>query len=590
MNRRIWIAIFIGLLMTNIYTAQQYMDDVISGRQVACKYVKLAVERHLRDLKRVGQPDFPYYFDEAKAKRAIDFKQQLRHIEGEWANPRLHDTKFHMEPWQQFRTWVLFGWQKKGGLRRFTKSYTEIGRKNGKTFDVSADANYCFFADRPLEIGAQIYCVATMKEQAMLAWKTMRGQIEKHPILAKRSRIYKQNHVITRTDDSAALCTVWGKDAKTRDGFNPHVAIADEMHAWPDHSLLEVIESGMGARQQPLVDIITTAGFDINSSCYQEERTLAVQMLEGTVKPAPENFFAIIYTLDEKDDWTNRKVWIKSNPNLGVSLNWEYLEERVNLALQIPSKRNDILTKNFNVWTHAVSRAIPPEVWNLGDHKVDAEALAGAVCYAGLDLSTILDISTYCLCFEPDKKGKYPMLWRFFIPGDDIAERVRRDKVPFDIWIEQGLVIATPGNTIDYDLIEQEFLKDAMKYKIAEVGYDPFKAHEIFTHLTDAGFTMIPIQQRYSGMAAPTDEFLKAVFSGKIAHGGNPVMDWMISCLELKSDRQANVMPMKPERNKTGKRIDGAVAAIMAMDRAQRHGNGKSVYEERGAIVLGGSA
>jgi phage terminase large subunit-like protein len=581
-------ALVIGaiLLMSgNVYTAQQYIADVQSGKQIACKYVKLAVERHIKDLARVGKPDFPYYFDEAKAKRAIDFKQQLRHAKGEWADERIHDTRIHLEPWQQFRTWCIFGWQKTSGTRRFTKAYTEMGRKNGKTTDAAADLNYCFFADRPIEPGVEAYCVATKKDQAKIAWEDVRRQIEKHPVLKSLARTYKRDSTITRHDDPAAKCTVWGKDADTQDGFNPHVAICDEMHAWPDHSLLEVIESGLGARRQPLIDIITTAGFDTKCACYQEERTLAVQMLEGTVKPAPENFFAIIYTLDEGDDWTDESVWIKANPNLGVSVSREFLRERVKAALQMPSKRNDILTKNFSIWTNVASRAIPADVWErCGQVAVNPAALAGKTAYFGLDLSSIMDISAYALCFEPDGSGVYPMLWRFFIPGDDLIDRIRRDKVPYDVWKDQGHIITTPGNTIDYDFIEQEIQKDAQTFSIAEGAFDPWHASNLVTHLMSAGIPMVPIVQSFAqaGMPGPTDGFLKAAFSGKIAHGGNPVMDWMISCLELKSDRQGNVMPMKPARKTLGKRIDGVVAAIMALDRAQRHGGGLSVYEERG--------
>ena len=572
--------------MQATYTAQQYIEDVLAGRQVVCRLVRLCVERHVRDLGRVGSPDFPYVFDEAAAKRAIDFKQQLRHAKGEWADARLHDTRLKLEPWQQFRTWVLFGWKRPDGTRRFRKSYTEIARKNGKTTDAAADGNFLLFADRPREPGVEVYCVATKKDQAKIAWEDMRRQIEKHPVLRRLSKVYKQNSTIVLLNDSAAKCTVWGKDADTQDGFNPHGVIADEMHAWPDHDLLEVIESGLGARRQPLVDIITTAGLDINAPCYQEERSLAVQVLEQTIKPAPEDFFALLFTLDEGDDFTDERVWQKANPNLGVSVSIEYLRSRVQTALQMPSKRNDVLTKNFNIWTHAATRAVSPERWNACDFPVDEAALAGKACYGGLDLSTILDVSAYCLTFERDEAGRFPQLWRFFIPADGLRDRIQRDHVPYDAWIRDEWITPTPGETIDYDFIEARFLEDAAAFSIRQVAFDPWKAHEIYTHLTDSGFQMAEVQQTYRGMAGPTDAYLKAIVDREIAHGGNPVMDWMISCLELKSDRQGNVMPMKPERKKTGKRIDGAVAAIMSFDRALRGDGGPSVYEERGVMVV----
>ncbi len=589
MRIRTWFVILLVTLMAaKTYTAQQYINDVRSGKQITCKLTKLAVVRHLRDLDRVGTEDFPYFFDEKQAKRVIDFKQELRHTQGEWADPRLHDTRIHLEPWQQFKDWVLFGWRKLDGTRRFTKAYIEVAKKNGKTTDGAATSNYCFFADRPREYGPQVYCVATKKDQAHIAWDEIDRQIKKHPLLKKLARVYRQNSVIVLHSDPAAKCTVWGKDSGTQDGFNPTFALIDEAHAYPDNQMMEVIESAEGARRQPLNYIITTAGLDKNSPCYQEERTLAVQVLEQTIDPVPEYFFCLIYTLDEGDDWTDPKVWVKANPNIGVSVSWEYLEGRVQQALQIPSRQNQIKTKNFNIWTQVASRAIPAEVWEAcGKEPVVEEDLLGKSCYLGMDLSTILDISAYCLTFERENNvGPWRELWRFFIPEEGLIERIRRDKVPYDSWVERGLVIATPGPTIDYDFIEAEILKDAERFNIIEGGYDPWKAHEVYTHLTQAGLVMVPVTQRMTGMQAPTDFFLKAVYAKEIAHGGNPVMDWMVSCLELNSDRQGNVMPMKPKREKTGKRIDGVVAAICSMDRAMRHEGGFSVYQEHGVAAI----
>ncbi len=590
MGRNRWAILFflLAAAMADAYTATRYIDDVLSGRQVVCKLTKLAVERHLQDLERAGSEGFPYYFDEAQAKRVIDFKQQLRHTQGEWADPRRHDTRIRLEPWQQFKDWVLFGWRKADGTRRFNKSYTEVARKNGKTTDAAATLNYCYFADRPMEPGPQAYCVATKKDQAHIAWDEAKRQIERQPVLAKRVRIFKQNSVINLLTDSAAKCTVWGKDSGTQDGFNPSFALVDEAHAYPDNSMMEVLASGMGARLQPLIYIITTAGLDINSPCYQEERTLAVQVLERTIDPVPETFFALIYTLDEGDDWTDEKVWVKANPNIGVSVSWEYLRDRVQQALQMPSRQNAILTKNFNKWTQAVTRWITPEAWNICDSAVDADALRGRSCYVGLDLSTVIDITAYALVFPPIAEGElYEILWRFFIPGDNLIERERRDKVPYIAWVKAGLIITTPGNVIDYDFIEIELKKDAEKYSLIEIDYDPWKAQEIVNHLSGSGMTMVPIQQTFSGIAAFTDSFEKKVLSGMIAHGGNPVMKWMISCTEVKSDRQGNIAPMKPRRETSGKRIDGVVAAIMGLGRAILNRDaGHSVYEDHGVRVV----
>lgn len=581
---------FIIVLVTamNTYSAQKYIDDVLSGRQVVCKYVRLAVERHRKDLKRAksGDPEFPYYFDEEQAKRVIDFKHQLRHTKGEWANPRKHDTRIRLEPWQQFKDWVLFGWRREGGYRRFTRAYIEVGRKNGKTTDAAATANYCFLMDRPHEIGPEIYCVATKKDQAKYAWEDAERQIQKQSFLRKLIRTYKQGSTII-IPGTASKFKPLGKDSHTEDALNPHFVLVDEYHAHRDNSMVEVMESALGAREQPLIYIITTAGFDKNSACYQEERSLAVQILERSIDPIPDNYFCLIYTLDEEDDWTDPGVWIKANPNLGVSIRWEYLEKRIQLALLSPSKQNKVLTKNLNIWTQSETRWIKDDVWKLCGSSVVEKAFTGHRCYAGMDLSATQDITAVVYCFPPEKKkGKYRFIYRFFIPENNIIDRERRDKVPYTYWIEKEYIIATPGDAIDYDFIEDQILIDSKRFKIQEIAYDPWKAQEIVNHLQEVGFTMVPIFQRYSGMALPTDTFEKKILAKEIAHGDNPVMNWMISCTEVKSDRQGNIMPMKPQRDRTGKRIDGVVASIMALYRAVIHEENDSVYEDRGILTI----
>jgi phage terminase large subunit-like protein len=591
MIKQIWVAIFfMAIAMNNTYTAQQYIKDVQSGEQIACKYVKLAVERHIRDLSRVGNADFPYYFDESQAKRVIDFKRKLRHFEGP-----LKGKKYEPAPFQQFKDWVLFGWRRLNGYRRFTKAYIEEARKNGKTFDAAATGIYCFYAEKPRDGGTQGYCVATNKEQAHVAFDAICEQIKNQPTLNEISRFWKggikgKPKTVTTSKDPAAFFTVWSSDSKTKDGFNPSIVICDEMHEWKTNAMLEVIASGNIARPQPLIYIITTAGLDLNVPCYQEERALAISVLERTIDPAPENLLAIIYTLDEGDDFTDPAVWIKANPNMGVAFEAHKLAERVREALDVPSKRNKVVTKNFSIWTQAATRWILPEAWDACDGEVDAEALKGRTCFVGLDLSTVIDISAYVLVFPPITEGeRWKLLCRFFIPGDNLNEREKKDKVPYIAWVSAQLIITTPGNVIDYDFIETELKKDAAKYVFAEIDYDPWKAQEIINHMSQGGITMVPIEQTYRGMAHFTDLFEKAVLSGTIAHGGNPVMKWMMSCTEVKSDRQGGIMPMKPRREASGKRIDGIVAAIMGHGRAILNRNaGRSVYEDRGVIVVAG--
>lgn len=571
-----WIfAILLGIIMAvsiTEYTADNYAKAVLSGKQVACKWVKLAVRRHINDLAKMEEdPDYPYYFDVEEAKRVIDFVQNLKHTQGEWANPRLHNTKIKLEPWQQFIYWNLFGWRKKeDGCRRFTKGYIEIGRKNGKTVMAAATANYCFLLDSPREHGAEVYFLATKKDQAKKAWTEADLQIKKHPFLRTKIKSYKQNSTVVIPGSNAFMRPV-GKDSDTEDSWNPHMVVVDEYHAHKTNELLNVYESGMGTRQQPLILIITTAGFDRNLPCYQEEHTLAEQVLEGAIDPVPENYFCIIYTLDEedKDNFTDESKWVKANPNLGVSVKWDYLRDQVKQALLVSTKQNNVLTKNFNIWTNAFSRWIPHEKWDACKFKVSEKRLEGRPCYAGLDLSTNIDITAFVLVFPPQGTEKrYSVLFRFFIPEENLRERERQDKVPYSAWIKRGLVYATPGNVIDYDFIEEKIRQDSERFRIMEIAYDRWNATEIVNHMQEEGQTMVPFGQGYASMNPACLKLQKKIYAKEISHNGNPVMNWMVSCTEVKQDAAGNIKPVKPDRNKSGKRIDGVVALLMGMDRA----------------------
>jgi len=583
--------ILMGLLMADAqnYTAKRYIEDVLSGRSVVCKWTRLAVQRHVDDLQRVGQSDFPYHFDESQAKRVIDFIQELRHTQGVWANPRDgRDTRIKLEGWQQFHLWVLFGWRRDDNdCRRFTHAYVEVARKNGKTTEGAAIVNYCFFADRPKEVGPEAYFGATKQEQAAKAWREARLQIEKHPTLRKHAKIYLSSYTIT-IPGTAARMRPLGRDSSTEDGLNPSIALIDEYHAHPDSSLLDVLESGMGARQQPLVLIITTAGYDKSGPCFTQEHEIAEQLLEGSIDPRPEHVFAIIYSLDEGDNFADERVWQKANPNLGVSIEREYLRQRVKLALAMPAKANDVKTKNFNIWTQAVTRWITDEQWMACAGEVDLESLKGRPAYLGMDLSSTQDLTSVCLCFPPRAPGElWKLAWKYWIPEDGILEHIQKDKVPYDVWIEEGLVVATPGDTVDYDWVEGEIAELAESYDIQEVAYDPWKAAEVVNHLQGAGLTMVPVRQAFNPMALYSDALEKKLLSREIAHGGNAVARWNMACVEMKSDRQGNVMPMKPKRDVPGKRIDGIVAAIMAVGRAVVNElDSSSVYEGRGIITL----
>ena len=314
--------------------------------------------------------------------------------------------------------------------------------------------------------------------------------------------------------------TPLGKDSNSEDGWNPHFVCCDEYHAHKDNLMLNIMESGTMARQQPLIIIITTAGFNKNSACYQEEHTLTMTILELTSNPdnkeiIPENYFGIIYTLDEEDDWTDKKVWEKANPNLGISAKIDVIENRVTEALLSPRKQNDVKTKNLNIWTQSESRWILDTVWDKCCTKFNETELIRRRCFGGLDLSTSIDITAFVLCFPPKEKNElYKFLYRFFMPQENILDRERKDKVPYRYWVDQGYIIPTPGNAVDYDFIENQIHADAKTYKLIETAYDPWKADEMQQRLSKDDFIMISIFQKYSGMASVPTVIIRTLKNG----------------------------------------------------------------------------
>jgi len=568
------------------YTAEKYITDVMSGNIIACKWVKLAVTRHVNDLKQVGKNDYPYHFDTNSAKRAIDFIQMLEHTKGDFANRALHDDiRIKLEAWQQFIIWVVEGWRNKDGYRRFTRAYIEVARKNGKTTLAAALANYHFFADNPREVGPEIYFAATKQQQAALAWDEAERQIQRNKVLKTLSRIYRSKKYIV-IPNTAAVMRPLGRDSKTEDGLNPSFAIVDEYHAHPDAGLIDVIESGTGARKQPLVVIITTAGTNYIGPCMEEHEHLK-KMLEGAIPPI-NNFFGIIYTLDDGDDWKDQNTWIKANPNLNVSVEKERLAEQITLATSSNIKITNVKTKRLNIWCKSILNWIGFDAWKKCNIEYTEDDLLGRECYGGMDLSSTQDITAVCLSFPPVCEGEpYKHIYRFYIPEDLVQEKEELDKVPYRQWIEQGLIIATTGNVIHHDFIEDDIRQLASLYNIIEFCFDPYNAQQVVNHLTDDGLIMIPIQQSWRMMPPLCKEFERLVLSGELAHNNNPIMYWMISCTELKSDRQGNFMLMKPRRNSSGKRIDGIVANVMALGRAALQMSvKKSVYEDKGVMFI----
>lgn len=581
-----------------LHPTKQYARDVSSGKIPACMWVRLACRRHLDDLKKYGTRRSPgLWFDNKAAQAAIDFFPAfLVFYEGEFV-----DKPFVLQPWQQFIVGSIFGW-KNGDFRRFRTAYLEIAKGNGKSPMAAGVGLYGLVADN--EKGAEIYAAATMREQAGILFRDAKAYVESSPSLQKKLHVgvanidYKANNSFFRPISS---------EHRGLDGKRPHFALIDEIHEHPNATVIEKIRAGTKGRRQALIFEITNAGYDRHSICFQHHE-YTEKILKGLIEN--DSWFGYMSGLDvcdkcaaegktipqdgcpDCDDWTDEKVWPKANPNLGVSIQKSYIREQVDEAMNMPPKQNIVKRLNFCIWTESVTRWIPFDVWNACAFPVDPAALKGRTCYGGLDLSSNTDLTAWVKVFPPEEGNiLYEVLCHFFLPTDNMMQRVKRDKVPYDVWARQGFITLTPGNLIDYKFIIEQIKKDMTDYQIAELAFDRWGSQKITTDLQDLGFevegkrTLIQFGQGFASMSAPTKEVEKMVMGKELAHGGDPVLSWMISNVAIKVDPAEN---KKPDKEKSTERIDGAVALIMAVGRAMlRGGQKKSKYEGQGILTFG---
>ncbi len=570
------------------YLADKYIRDVVGGKIVVCKWVRLCVERHLRDLDDVKcgrRTDIR--FDRKAAGRVIDFFKFLRHFKGEWAG-----EMFVLQPWQQFILWVVFGWKIKVEgfwVRRFRTVYLEEGRKNGKSTMLAGVGLYLFLADD--EPGAEIFTVATKRDQAIIVHNAATNMVKASPSLRKKITVYKNNLSIALTNSKYEPL---GADANTMDGLNPHAVIIDELHAHKSGEVWDIMETATGARRQPLQFAITTAGYDRESICW-EQHEYVEKILKGVIED--DSYFGIIFTLDEGDEWDDEKCWIKANPNLGVSVKLDKMRNDCKKAQELPSRQNTFKRKHLNLWTANETKWLDSVLWDrCGAKKLNRYDLEGRKCYGGLDLASSIATASFALVFPPEKEGeRFKFLFRFWIPEDNMVERCKRDRVPYDVWCDQGWMTATPGNVIDYAHIIYAIQEDAEFFDLAEIAYDPWGSTKIMQDLQGLGFEdpienkhaarrLIRFRQGYGSLSGPSKEFEKMILSGQFEHEGNPVMRWMIDNVIIKMDPSGNI---KPDKSKSRLMIDGVVAGVMALARGLEGHGGRSVYEERGVLTFG---
>lgn len=543
---------------------------MLSGRIAVSKWVRLTVERQVKDIATGHERGL--VFHESRADSSIDFFALLKHSKGESAG-----KTFHLEPWQKFILWCLFGWYNENGYRRFNTSYSEIPRKNGKSTFGAGVGLELFVADG--EQGAEVYSAATKRDQALLVHSEATRMVKASPDLREIIKVFKNNLNIEETNSKFEPL---GADVDGMDGLNPSGILVDELHAHKTRGCWDVLETATGARKQPLTFVITTAGFNQNGICY-EIREYVTKVLEGVIED--DSYFAYIACIDDDDDWQDEANWYKANPNLGVSCNIEDLRRKAKKAAESPAALNNFLCKHLNRWTQQETRWLSLESWDKCDSSIDYGYLKGRQCWAGLDLSSTMDLSALVLAFPDDNEG-YIILPFFWIPSDGAHARERRDKVPYMAWERQDLVEMTEGNSIDYRFIREQINELAEVYSIQEIAFDPFNATHIATLLGDEdGHNMIQFRQGMLSMNEPCKEFERLVISQNINHGKNPVMRWQASNISVKTDPSGNIRPVKPASDQSAK-IDGIVAAIMAVGRAMFNKNIKAVNYTEGVYSL----
>jgi len=513
-------------------------------------------------------------YDKKKADHAVAFIQNLKHTKGKW------DGKpFFLLPWQEQIVRDIFGIVNAEGKRQFRSAYIEIPKKNGKSELAAAIALYLLYGDG--EASAEVYSCANDRSQASIVFDVAKRMVEKSPALMKRSKIAAATKRIVNYRN-AGFYQVLSAETGTKHGLNISGLVFDEIHAQPNRKLYDVMTKGSGdAREQPLFFIITTAGTDKESICY-ELHTKALDIMNG--RKIDHSFYPVIYGLSDEDDWNDEANWYKANPSLGYTISIDRVRDAYRDALENPAEENVFKQLRLNIWTNSTVVWIPEHIYERGNLPINPAELEGRDCYAGLDLSSTSDITALVLVFPPRTENeKYIVLPFFWLPEETLELRCRRDHVLYDVWQRQGYILTTEGNVIHYGFIERFIERLGEKYHIIEIAYDRWNATQMVQNLEDMGFTMVPFGQGFKDMSPPSKELYKLLMEGNINHGGNPVLKWMAQNVVMRQDPAGNI---KPDKERSVEKIDGIVALIMGLDRCIRSAPATSVYDERGILFI----
>ncbi len=530
----------------------KYAKMVLAGEIVAGRLVKLACQRHLNDLKKEKNKSFPYYFDRETAAVRFEFYKLCRQYKGDAAGKPI-------EPglWQCFIQGSVFGWKRKSdGKRRFREVYEQIGKKNGKSTDAASTALYCLTVDG--EEGAEIYSAATARDQARIIFDTAKQMVRKSPELLQYVNVLTNN---LNVPANASKFEPVSSEAGTLDGKDVYVAFIDELHAHKNREVYDILRGGTSARSQPLIWVVTTAGFLTEGIC-KERYDYAVKVLEGIIED--DELFAYIAQPDAADDILDPKVWIKANPNLGVSVKIEDLKNKARTAREIPSAYNTFACKHMNLWVSSSEKWMNMDKWKVSGKEASKHDLRFKRCFCGVDLSSKLDLTSVAFVF-PLEDDWYAVKHHSFIPEATMLEKEKKSGVPYSSWVKQGYLTPIPGETIEQSWVEEYIRAKAKEYKIVEICYDPFSASEFANHMEADGFTCVEVRQGFLSISEPMKGIEACVVAGKLIHYDDPVLRWAASNTVRVKDAAGNI---KYDKSKTTEKIDPIAAMITAHKRA----------------------
>ena len=518
-------------------------------------------------------------YDEGKAARVTHFIECLKHTKGEF-----HGKPFHLLPWQKKIIQDVFGTvrEEDPSMRQFTTAYIEIPKKQGKSELGAAIALNMLVNDD--EWKAEVYSCASDRQQAAIVFDVAVDMVKQSAALLKRIKIIPSMKRMVY-QPTGSIYQVLSSEVATKHGLNVSACIFDELHTQPTRALYDVMTQGSGdARKQPLWFLLTTAGTDRNSICWEVHQK-ALDILEG--RKADQRFYPVIFGLPDDADWTSEENWYKANPSIGHTITIDKVRDAFHKAQETPADENMFRQLRLNQWVKQSIRWMPMDKWDECGGVVNPYDLEGRVCYAGLDLSSTSDLTTFVLVFPPlDEVESYTVLPFFWLPEETLPLRVRRDHVMYDQWERQGFILTTEGNVVHYGFIEKFICDLGERFNIREIAYDRWNATMMVQQLEDDGFVMVPFGQGFKDMSPPTKELMRIVLERKLNHGGHPVLRWNMDNAFVRTDPAGN---LKIDKEKSTEKVDGAIALVMALDRAMKNQNGSgSVYDDRGFLFLEG--